>query len=77
MLTYIEIMVGLAVLFLMSRVVTGVHGERAYRRATIFIGVLLVSAALTILTIGARSHIPTRTLASVTTRATTVPRRSA
>ena len=55
MLTYIEIIVGLAVLFLMSRVVTGVRGERAYRRATVFIGVILISAALTILTIGARS----------------------
>ena len=55
MLTYIEIIAGLAVLFLMSRVVTGVGDERAYRRATVFIGVILISAALTILTIGARS----------------------
>ena len=52
---YIEIAVAFAVLVLMGRVVTDVQGERAYRRATVFIGVLLVSAALTILTIGARS----------------------
>lgn len=55
MLVYIEVVVGLAVLFLMGRFVAGVQDERAYRRATVFIGVLLVSAALTILTIGARS----------------------
>jgi len=55
MLVYIEIVVAFAVLLLMRRVVTGVQQERAYRRATVFIGVLLVSAALTILTIGARS----------------------
>ena len=52
---YIEIAVGFGVLLLMGRVVSGVQGERSYRRATVFIGVLLVSAALTILTIGARS----------------------
>ena len=55
MLVYIEIVVGLGVLVLMGRAVSGLKGERAYRRATMFIGVLLVSAALTILTIGARS----------------------
>lgn len=55
MLVYIEVVVGLAVLFLMGRFVAGVQDERAYRRATVLIGVLLVSAALTILTIGARS----------------------
>lgn len=52
---FIEIAVGFGVLLLMGRVVSGVQGERSYRRATVFIGVLLVSAALTILTIGARS----------------------
>ena len=54
-IVYIEIVVAVAVLLLMSRVVTGVQDERAYRRATVFIGVLLVSAALTLLTMGARS----------------------
>lgn len=52
---YIEIAVGIAALLVLSRVVAGVPGERAYRRATVFIGVLLVCVALTILTIGARS----------------------
>ncbi len=55
MFVYIEIAAAIAVLLLLSRIVNGVWGERAYRRATAFIGVLLVCAALTILTIGARS----------------------
>ena len=52
---YIEIVVSIVVLLLMSRIVTDVQGERGYRRATVFIGVLLVCVALAILTIGARS----------------------
>jgi len=55
MFVYIEIVVALAAILLMSRIVTGVQGERRYRRATVFIGVLLVCVALTLLTIGARS----------------------
>jgi cytochrome c553 len=52
---YIEIAAAIAALLLLSRIVAGVPDERVYRRATVFIGVLLVCVALMILTIGARS----------------------
>ncbi|MDO8563075.1 MAG: cytochrome c [Candidatus Limnocylindria bacterium] len=55
MFVYIEVVAAFAAVLLLSRIVTGVQGERRYRRATVFIGVLLVCVALTILTIGARS----------------------
>ena len=55
MFIYFQIAIGIAALLLLSRIVAGVPDERAYRRTTVFIGVLLVGVALTILTIGARS----------------------
>ena len=55
MFAYLEMVAAFAAVLLLSRIVTGVQGERRYRRATVFIGVLLVCVALTILTIGARS----------------------
>jgi mono/diheme cytochrome c family protein len=55
MFVYIEIAVALVAILLMSFFVSGVPSERAYRRATAFVGALLVAVALVILTIGARS----------------------
>ena len=55
MFVYIQIALGVVAILILSRIVTGVAGERAYRRTTVFVGVLLACGALVLLTIGARS----------------------
>ena len=55
MFVYIQIALGVVAILILSRIVTGVAGERAYRRTTVFVGVLLACVALVLLTIGARS----------------------